>query len=74
MWEGCYSYRSVLRGRNGFRGWMKIKDLNWVVLGVNCLNQDLQDYSKTRNYLYTKRWARIQSSPAGVGCLFLDEL
>ena len=31
-------------------------------------------YSKARNYLYTNTRARIQSSPAAVGCLFPDEL
>ena len=31
-------------------------------------------YSKTRNYLYTHKMARIQSSPAAVGYLFLDKL
>ena len=31
-------------------------------------------YSKTRNYLHTNTRARIQSSPAAVGCLFPDEL
>ena len=32
---GYYLHRSVFRGR------MKIEKLNWVGLGVNCLNRDL---------------------------------
>ena len=34
---GRYLHRSTFRGR------MKSENLSWVVLGVNCLNQDLQD-------------------------------
>ena len=33
-----------------------------------------EHYSRFRNYLYTHKMARIQSSPAAVGCLFPDEL